>query len=266
MRGVGYWDAGRDDSPSPGPPATEERENVSRGHLLGGRVRYAQPRGGFRSGIEPVLLAAAIPARRGERVLEAGTGAGAALLCLAARVPETRAVGIERDAELALLAARNLAENGFAERISVLATDIADLPDIGVFDHACANPPWHSPSGTTSPDPAREAAKRATPDLLALWAETLARPLRRAGTLTFVLPAALLAQGIAALDQAGCGSLALLPLRPKPVRPAKLILLQGRKGGAGACRVLPGLVLHRGGGGYTEEAEAILRHGAAIPM
>ena len=52
---------------------------VTQGHLLGGRVRYAQPRSGFRSGIEPVLLAAAVPARPGERVLEAGSGAGAAL-------------------------------------------------------------------------------------------------------------------------------------------------------------------------------------------
>ena len=66
--------------PGCAPPATD-------GHLLGGRVSYAQPREGFRSGIEPVLLAAAIPARPGEHVLEGGSGAGAALLCLAARVP-----------------------------------------------------------------------------------------------------------------------------------------------------------------------------------
>jgi tRNA1Val (adenine37-N6)-methyltransferase len=51
---------------------------TTEGHLLGGRIRYRQPDTGFRSGLEPVLLAASVPARPGEHVLEAGTGAGAA--------------------------------------------------------------------------------------------------------------------------------------------------------------------------------------------
>ena len=69
--------------------------DVTEGHLLGGRVRYAQPRVGYRTGIEPVLLAAAVAARAGERVLEAGCGAGAGLLCLAARVPGITGLGVE---------------------------------------------------------------------------------------------------------------------------------------------------------------------------
>ena len=58
-------------------------------------------------GIEPVLLAATIPARPGQVVLEGGTGAGAAMLCLAARVPGLRGVGLERQPPLAALAAAN---------------------------------------------------------------------------------------------------------------------------------------------------------------
>ncbi len=99
---------------------------VTQGHLLGGRVRYAQPRSGFRSGIEPVLLAAAIPARPGERVLEAGSGAGAALLCLAARVAGISGLGVERDPALVEIAASNAAANGWGE-LAFLAADIADL-------------------------------------------------------------------------------------------------------------------------------------------
>ncbi len=76
-------------------------------HLLGGRVSYIQPAEGFRAGIEPILLAAAVPARSGERVLEAGSGAGAALLCLAARVPGVLGFGVEQEARLVLLAIDN---------------------------------------------------------------------------------------------------------------------------------------------------------------
>jgi tRNA1(Val) A37 N6-methylase TrmN6 len=70
-------------------------EHLTDDHLLGGRLRFSQPARGYRIAIDPVLLAAAMPARAGERVLDAGAGTGAASLCLAARVPECRIVGLE---------------------------------------------------------------------------------------------------------------------------------------------------------------------------
>jgi len=250
-----------------GPAACQAAvQGITAGHLLGGRISYAQPRTGFRTGIEPVLLAAAVPARPTERVLEVGSGAGAALLCLAARVLQIHGIGIERDPQLAALADRNLADNGLASRFAMIVADIAALPDIGTFDHACTNPPWHDPRGTASPVPSREAAKRAFAGLLPLWAGQLARRLRRRGTLTLILPAVLMSQGFAALEAAECGSAALLPLWPKPGRPARLVLLQGIKDAVGPCRVLPGLTLHRAEGGYTDAAEAILRYGAPLPI
>ena len=85
------------------------------------------PGAGFRSGIEPVLLAAAIPARPGARVLEGGSGAGAALLCLAARVPGVHGLGIEQDPALVALARQNAAANGWPD-LRFMAADIASLP------------------------------------------------------------------------------------------------------------------------------------------
>lgn len=236
---------------------------ASAGRLLGGRLRHDQFRTGHRTGIEPVLLAASIPARAGERVLEGGTGSGAALLCLAARVPGLGGVGIERDPALAALAERNLAANGFAG-FAVLQGDLAQVRPEGSFDHALANPPWHDAAGTASPDPGREGARRAASGLLALWARRLAAPLRPRGTITFVLAAAGLPAALAAFAEAGCGSPAILPLWPRHERPAKLLLLRAIKGGRAPCAVLPGLVLHDAAGGFTADADAILRDGAAL--
>ncbi len=152
----------------------------SEGYLLGGRVRYAQPVAGFRTGIEPVLLAACVPAVAGDVVVEAGTGAGAGLLCLMARVPGIAGLGIERDAAMAALARDNFAANEVGAVIET--ADITSWRSERPYSHAFANPPWHV-GGTPSAEPGREAAKQARPGLLHAWAASLARGLVRRGTL-----------------------------------------------------------------------------------
>ena len=129
-----------------------------------------------------------------------------------------------------------------------------------------ANPPWHAANSTRSNNPARDTAKAAQPGLLQVWIRALAATLRRRGTLTLILPCTQLGQACAALRQADCAEIALLPLWPRQGVPAKLMVLQAVRQGRGPDRVLPGLVLHRPDGGYTPAAEAILRGGAALPI
>ena len=237
---------------------------LAEGALLAGRVRYWQDRGGYRTGIEPILLAAACPARPGERVLELGTGAGAALLCLAARVPGVRGVGIELDAAMAALARRNLAANG-TESIVVAEVDAAAFTADAPFDHAISNPPWHDAASMPSPVPGRRRAKQAGIGLLAAWCGAAARALRPGGTLTLVLPAALAGEAFTVLAGAELGAPALFPLWPREGRPARLVLLQARRGARGPARVLPGAVLHAGAG-WSAWADGVLRDGTAISM
>ncbi len=138
------------------------------------------------------------------------------------------------------------------------------MGDQGRFDHALANPPYHRAGGTASPLPSREAAKRAQPGLIANWARALAAPLRPRGTLSLILPAATLAEALAGMAAASCPGVAVLPLWPRPGVPATLMLLRGVKLGRSPLRLLPGLVLHEATGGFTQDAQAILRGGGAI--
>jgi len=90
---------------------------VTLDRFLNGRITVAQPVSGFRAGHDSLLLAAAVPAEPNSSVLELGSGAGVASLCLAARVPDIRITGIEIDPELVRLANENAARNAFADRV-----------------------------------------------------------------------------------------------------------------------------------------------------
>ena len=75
--------------------------------FLGGRLSIMQPIRGYRAAADPVLLAAAVPARAGDAVLELGCGAGVASLCLGQRVPGLIQFGLELQPAYAALARRN---------------------------------------------------------------------------------------------------------------------------------------------------------------
>jgi tRNA1(Val) A37 N6-methylase TrmN6 len=238
---------------------------ITEGTLLGGAIRYAQPKAGYRTGIEPVFLAASVPARAGERVLEAGVGAGAGLLCLAHRVPGVTGVGVEIEPAMAAIAAANLMANG-TPGVTILTGDVCALAEAaGAFDHAMANPPWHDDAGSLPEGALRRRAKMAASGLAAAWIAALARPLRARGTLTLILPPRAVPESLEALAAAGCGAPLLCPLWPRPGREPRILLLQAIKGGRAAFRLLPGLFLHDDAG-YTAAAEAILRRGEALAL
>lgn len=243
--------------------------DLTEDRLLDGRVRLRQPRsGGLRAAIDPVLLAAAIPARPGEPVLEAGCGTGAGFLCLAARVPGLHIAAMERDPALAEAAAANAGLNGIPPaRLAVVAGDVREAAlarRLGPAAHGFANPPWW-PGGTAPPAAERRAATHESAADLGHWAAFLAAGVAMGGTVTLILPAARFHAGLAALAAAGCGAPLLVPLWPRAGVPAKRVVIQARRGGRGPARVAPGLVLHGPGQAFTEAAEAVLRHAAPLP-
>jgi tRNA1(Val) A37 N6-methylase TrmN6 len=238
--------------------------------LLGGRIRLVQPERGYRAAIDPVLLAAAVPARSGEHVLDLGAGVGAASLCLAARVPGCRVTGIELQPDLAALAAGNAEASGLADRVRVVRGDLlAPPPELeglaGRFDHVMANPPYlKAGTHTPPPDAGRAAAHGEGEADLAEWVACCARMLRPRGTATFVHRADRFDE-LAALLRRRFGGIVLFPLWPRRGSPARRILVQARLGARSPAGVEAGLVLHEGSG-YTAETQAVLRDAAALTL
>jgi len=242
---------------------------ISEGTLLGGRVHLKQPIEGYRVAIDPVFLAAAVPATGGERVIDIGAGVGAAALCLAARVPGARITGIERERDLVRLASDNVSLNDFASRVQMMAGDLLMPPprlEPGTFDHAMANPPYLAAGTATPPaDAGRAAAHLESEADLAAWIRFALVMLRPKGSLTLIHRADRLDAVLAEL--AGkVGEIVLFPLWPGAGKPAKRILIRARKGVATPLRLAPGLVLHEADGRYTAAADRVLREGVGLDL
>ena len=234
--------------------------------LLGGRITIRQPASGYRVAIDPVLLAAAAPVRPGERVLDLGAGVGAAALCLAARVPGCTVLGVELDPDLVALATHNAAANRLDARVAFTARDLRDLiAEPGEsFDQVLANPPF-LPGDRAQPDQRLSAATVEVAGGIESWIAAALHMLRHKGSLTLIHRADRLDQ-ILALVHGHAGGIVVFPLWPHAGEDAKRVLVRARKGSAQPLRLAAGLVLHDRDGGFGADAEAVLRHAAAIEL
>jgi tRNA1Val (adenine37-N6)-methyltransferase len=251
---------------SPAFPPEDTRED----RLLGGRVRLIQPLRGYRAATDPVLLAAAISARPGERVLDLGCGAGAAVFCLAARVPGLELHGLEIQPAYLALAEENARLNGVA--ITLHAGDVAAPPRALrqlAFDQVMLNPPYHAGSAVASPVPGRDMAHREGGASLGDWIAAALARLKSRGWLTVIHRAERAPELLRLLD-GPAGAIALKPLVPRAGRDAGRVIIRARKGAKAAFRLLPPLVLHAGSAhlrdedDFSPEAAAILRDAAAL--
>lgn len=246
--------------------ASAETTEIVENALLGGRVRLRQPAKGYRAGLDAALLAAATAeAKAGERLIEAGCGAGAVLMQAHARTPGLSLAGVERDPAMAALARANAVLNGATAEI--VTGDVAKgFRALGLepFDWAVSNPPFFDdPGALRAPSPGKQGAWMAD-DGLAAWTKFLLKAVREGGKIVVIHRADRLADLLAGLGETA-GSFAIRPIHPHADEPAKRVLVRAIKTGKAPLRLLPPLVMHeRGGAKHTAEAEAVLRGEAGL--
>jgi tRNA1(Val) A37 N6-methylase TrmN6 len=246
---------------------------ISEDAVLGGRLRLRQPLGGHRVGHDAILLAAATEASAGQAAVDLGAGVGGAGLALARRIDGLRVTLVEIDPGLAALAAENAGLNGLDGRVDVRTCDAEDRDALaaaglaaGGADHVLMNPPFRDATRQNlSPNAARRLAHAAAPGLLPRWIASAAWLLRAGGVLTLIWRADARDDVLEAL-RGQFGAVALLPIYPRPGRPAIRILVRAEKCGQGAPVELPGLMLNDAKGRPTPAAEAVLREARPVAL
>ena len=242
--------------------------------VLGGRLMLRQPERGHRVGHDAILLAAATDALPDELAVDLGAGVGAAGLALASRVPKLSVVLVELDAELAQLAEENIQINAFGARVRAIVLDVGAPPSAftraglhaGAATRVLMNPPFNDARrNNPSPDEARRQAHAAPEEQLAIWLRCAFRLLCRRGVLTLIWRADGLARVLARLAD-GFGGVTVLPVYPRPDRPAIRILVRAIKESRAPLSLLPGLVLCDAAGQSTPAAAAVLRGAAMLSL
>ena len=242
--------------------------------FLGGRIKVAQPKQGHRAGSDAVWLQAAVRAQPGDKVLDAGAGVGVAGLCLLARCRQIHVTAVDIDEGAVALAEANAQLNANSENFRAITLDLTAPSETLIakglvregYDQAMANPPFHV-EGTVRPAPnaGRAAAHIMEAGALELWVRFLATFTVAKGRVTLIHRPQALPELLPLLDRR-FGAITLFPLFPKEGEPAVRLIVQARKGSRAGMRLLQGLVLHEADGSYTAEAEAVLRHGAALEL
>jgi tRNA1(Val) A37 N6-methylase TrmN6 len=250
----------------------EPMVEVTEDAFLGGKLRLRQPKSGHRAGHDAMLLAAATPARQGDRVADFGAGVGAAGLAVAKRVAGVKLVLVEVDEGLAELARANATANAIAAQTLVL--DVTSGAESFAFaglapdsvDIVLMNPPFNNTARhRASPDSARAIAHVAVAETLDGWIHAARRILKSAGNLVMIWRADGIAEVLAALDR-GFGSLMILPVHADASSPAIRVLVRATKGGRAPTCLLGGLVLNDEADRPSLDAKNILAGERPLPL
>jgi len=237
---------------------------ITEDSLFDGGVSLVQPAKGHRAGTDAVLLAAAAPAKAGDRVLDVGAATGAVGLMVAARKKEVRLAFVERDAGLADLCRQNCRVNGIEAEVFVAdLLDKASRHAAGLrpesADLVLTNPPFlEEGQARISPDRGRAAAHALPPGGLQAWLRACLSLLKPKGRFVLIHRADRLSECLEGLD-GPLGGLGLRFVHPSAEKPAIRVLISGVKGSRAPLTILPPLVLNGPDGSFTALAGALHR-------
>jgi tRNA1Val (adenine37-N6)-methyltransferase len=226
--------------------------------FFNGKITIRQSPAGYRYSIDAVILAHHATPKPGDRVLDLGTGCGIIPIMLAFQYPEAEFFGIEIQPELADIASRNVRENGMEDRIKIICRDMEAL-ELNQFqapmDLVLSNPPYRrAAAGRINPNSQRAIARHEIKTTLPGVVAAADRMLRTAGKLIMIYSAERLADLLVQLRSVRIEPKFLRFIHSRRETGAKLVWLEGLKGGNPGLKVGTPLVIYQTDGSYTAEA------------
>lgn len=216
-----------------------------------------QDPGRFCFGMDAVLLSGFARVKKGENVLDLGTGTGIIPILLEAKTQGMHFTGLEIQPESADMAARSVQLNQLEEKISIVTGDIKDASSIfgaSSFDVITTNPPYMiGEHGLKNPEDAKAIARHEVLCTLDDILQQSVRILKQGGRFYMVHRPFRLAEIFSKMVQYGIEPKRMKLVYPYIDKEPNMVLIEGMRGGRSRITVEKPLIVYQSEGVYTDE-------------
>lgn len=189
---------------------------------------------GYNFSQDSILLANLARFKKGEKVVDLGSGSGILATLAVLKKGAPKAVGIELDPSELDRARRSAKLNGLDDKLTFVGGDVKDIKTLvkaGEFGAALCNPPYFEANPKLPSEGARDVARRETTATLADFVAAAAYALKNGGDAWFVIKTTRLAELCTLLSNARLEPKELILLKPKPSSEADSVVIRAVKGG-----------------------------------
>ncbi len=211
----------------------------------------------FCFGVDAVILSGFARVKKGEKVLDLGTGTGILPILLEGRTKGSHFTGLEIQTKSVEMARRSVALNGLEEKIDIVEGDIKMACTYfggSVFDVVTSNPPYmNMGGGLQNPSDAKAIARHEVLCTLEDVVREAAKVLRPGGRFYMVHRPHRLTDILCTLRQYGLEPKRLRFVHAFVDKAPTMVLVEAGRGGKPMIQVEPPLVIYRAVGTYTDE-------------
>lgn len=241
------------------------RSNVEVELLLGERIddlerngyRIIQNREKFCFGMDAVLLSGFANVKKGERVMDLGTGTGIIPILLEAKTEGKEFYALEIQPESADMASRSVKLNGLEHKIHIVNGDIKEASSLfekASFDVVTSNPPYMNDNhGLKNPDLPKAIARHEVLCTLEDVVREAAKLLRPMGRFYMVHRPHRLSEIISVLKEYKLEPKRMKMVHPFVDREANMVLIEAVRGGKSMMKVEAPIIVYKEVGVYTQE-------------
>lgn len=213
--------------------------------------------GRFCFGMDAVLLSAFAKVKKGERVLDLGTGTGILPILLEAKTKGEHFTGLEIQAESADMARRSVKHNQLEKKVEIVTGDICKASAIfgaDSFEVITTNPPYMIGShGLENPEDAKAIARHEVLCTLDDILRESARILKPKGRFYMVHRPFRLAEILGEMRQSRIEPKRMRLVYPSLTKEPNMVLIEGMRGANSRMTVEPPLIVYEPDGSYTKE-------------